>query len=385
MSSFALPIAVGLVTDYGKFTLHVLPEIIPLGTHEGRPAATLLEHYAMVPASFDPAKPATLHLHTPDPIRDLFAPTAHHISSAAQKILETLGQGENGLLLVIDGLTEDQHQALKHAVDATQNITCSKTEAITNAFQNYLKLSKLQIERVQDSSSPLEGEARWGGVKQETTSQNLSPFTLHQKPEIIRLTFPEAVQKLLFPTEPKTLFFKPLTHYALVAKNTHVPTIAPRVRVHSSCTTGDRLGSRECDCGAQFRLALARVAEEGGAVLYHDAEGRGIHSLAVKMIQYKAKAGGLDTYAAMSAQGYPPDARSYDVIEKFLRELGLTSLTLLTNNPAKKEKLAALGLTITATERILPATIPREARAYLRTKREQGGHDIEGLEDEQEF
>ena len=338
---FGSLVSVALATDYGRFTIHVLPEKRVFGTLEGRPAAKLVEHYAMVPENFDPARPVVLHLHHPDIVQDLFAPTLTGEQSALRGVLEKAERGENGFLLVVSEGKDD--------------------DAVIAAFQK--RLNAKDIMRVSPEGAPRDPD--------------LAPFTLYGKTESVRLSMPDEVRKVLFPDDSRTVFFKDLTHYALATKKVE----NPRVRVHSACLTGDCNASRECDCGAQFRLALARVKEKGGAVIYHDAEGRGIHSLAAKMLQYKAKASGLDTYAAMQAQGYPSDARSYVVIKDILEDLGIQSFTLLTNNPAKVENLVALGLTLNATERLLPPT-PPEAQKYLHAKRVLGGHV---MEDEQVF
>ncbi len=148
---------------------------------------------------------------------------------------------------------------------------------------------------------------------------------------------------------------------------------APLVRLHSECLTGDIFGSRRCDCGPQLEAALAMVAATGGgAVLYLRQEGRGIGLLA-KLRAYELQEQGLDTVEANERLGLPVDAREYHTAAAMLRDLGLTRLRLLTNNPRKVAGLTAAGVTVT--ERV-PLVIPpsSENQRYLATKRAKLGH-----------
>ncbi|RKY16610.1 MAG: bifunctional 3,4-dihydroxy-2-butanone-4-phosphate synthase/GTP cyclohydrolase II [Planctomycetota bacterium] len=150
------------------------------------------------------------------------------------------------------------------------------------------------------------------------------------------------------------------------------------VRVHSECLTGDALGSLRCDCGEQLGAALERVAEEGqGCVLYMRAqEGRGI-GLANKMKAYHLQqTQGLDTVEANQALGLPVDVRDYGVGAQILRDLGVRTLKLLTNNPAKYHALRGYGLQIA--ERV-PLTMEPGVHneGYLRTKQDKLGHDLD--------
>jgi len=146
------------------------------------------------------------------------------------------------------------------------------------------------------------------------------------------------------------------------------------VRVHSECLTGDILGSLRCDCGQQLESSLARVArEEAGVVLYlRNHEGRGI-GLADKLRAYALQDGGLDTVQANEKLGLPVDARTYDVGAQILIDLGLTTIRLLSNNPAKILGLEDYRLRIV--ERVPLLTPPTcENQAYLRTKQNKLGH-----------
>ncbi|NQV06116.1 bifunctional 3,4-dihydroxy-2-butanone-4-phosphate synthase/GTP cyclohydrolase II [bacterium] len=152
------------------------------------------------------------------------------------------------------------------------------------------------------------------------------------------------------------------------------------VRVHSECLTGDVFGSRRCDCGFQLHDALRIVAEEGrGVVLYFRGhEGRGI-GLMHKLEAYALQEQGRDTVEANLDLGFPADARDYGVGAQMLVDIGVKSMRLLTNNPAKRAGLEGYGLTIT--ERVPIQTTPTEEnRAYLATKAAKMGHliDLEG-------
>mgnify|MGYP002722711553 FL=1 len=167
-------------------------------------------------------------------------------------------------------------------------------------------------------------------------------------------------------------------HIALVvgdvedyAGATNVP-----VRVHSECLTGDIFGSQRCDCGPQLQESLRAVQEAGrGIVIYlRGQEGRGI-GLVNKLKAYSLQDGGMDTVDANVEQGLPEDAREYSVAGQILRDIGVESVNLLTNNPHKGEGLQGFGIDASArTALATPATA--ENIAYLRTKRDRMGHDL---------
>ena len=168
-------------------------------------------------------------------------------------------------------------------------------------------------------------------------------------------------------------------HLALVAGDP--ATAAPAlVRVHSECLTGDVLGSRRCDCGPQLATALRRIDAEAaagraGVVVYvRGHEGRGI-GLANKIRAYELQEQGLDTVDANTAQGLPIDARRYEVAAAILADLGVGSVRLLTNNPAKVGALAAAGIQVAAVEPIVVEVGP-EAGDYLAVKRDRLGHRL---------
>jgi 3,4-dihydroxy 2-butanone 4-phosphate synthase/GTP cyclohydrolase II len=148
------------------------------------------------------------------------------------------------------------------------------------------------------------------------------------------------------------------------------------VRVHSECLTGDTFGSRRCDCGPQLQAAMAAVAqEERGVVLYmRGHEGRGI-GLVHKLQAYQLQDAGADTVDANLQLGLPADARDYGTGAQILAELGVRSMRLLTNNPAKRAGLEGYGLSIAERVPLAIPSTPENAR-YLRTKRERMGHEL---------
>lgn len=147
------------------------------------------------------------------------------------------------------------------------------------------------------------------------------------------------------------------------------------VRVHSSCATGDILGSKRCDCGEQLHKAMEMIDKEGkGVVVYMQQEGRGI-GLMNKIAAYKLQEAGMDTVDANVHLGFKPDERDYGCGAQILRELGVRKMRLLTNNPVKRIGLEAYGLEIT--ENIPIEVTPNEYNIrYLETKKERMGHTL---------
>jgi len=131
-------------------------------------------------------------------------------------------------------------------------------------------------------------------------------------------------------------------HVAVLSGEAHDGML---VRLHSECLTGDVFGSKRCDCGPQLDAALERIEREGGAVLYLRQEGRGI-GLMAKLKAYELQEQGLDTVEANHALGYPTDMRDYTVAANMLRDLGVTKIRLMTNNPDKQRVLEQEGIEI---------------------------------------
>jgi 3,4-dihydroxy 2-butanone 4-phosphate synthase/GTP cyclohydrolase II len=151
------------------------------------------------------------------------------------------------------------------------------------------------------------------------------------------------------------------------------------VRVHSECLTGDLFGSRRCDCGAQLDEAMRRITAEGrGAIVYlRGHEGRGI-GLGPKLQAYRLQELGLDTVDANLELGLPIDCRDFAVAAWILADLGVSSVRMLTNNPAKCDGLAANGTLILNRVPLIAEPNPHNLQ-YLRTKQSRLGHLIEGL------
>ncbi|TDD74575.1 bifunctional 3,4-dihydroxy-2-butanone-4-phosphate synthase/GTP cyclohydrolase II [Actinomadura rubrisoli] len=151
------------------------------------------------------------------------------------------------------------------------------------------------------------------------------------------------------------------------------------IRAHSECLTGDVLHSERCDCGTQLDAAMERIAEEGrGVVLYlRGHEGRGIGLLA-KLRAYALQDNGSDTVDANLELGLPADAREYSNAAHMLSDLGVRSIRVLTNNPAKLKGLEGFGLDVRGSE-AMPVVVTEHNRRYLTVKRDRLGHRIEGL------
>lgn len=147
------------------------------------------------------------------------------------------------------------------------------------------------------------------------------------------------------------------------------------VRVHSSCATGDILGSLRCDCGEQLHKAMQMIEKEGkGVIIYMSQEGRGI-GLMNKIAAYKLQEEGYDTVEANVHLGFKPDERDYGCGAQMLRQLGVHKMRLMTNNPTKRVGLEAYGLEIV--ENVPIEVTPNEYDyRYLKTKKERMGHDL---------
>ena len=150
------------------------------------------------------------------------------------------------------------------------------------------------------------------------------------------------------------------------------------VRVHSRCLTGDVFHSLRCDCGPQLDAAMRRIENEGrGVILYLNQEGRGI-GLANKLRAYELQEQGLDTVEANERLGFKPDQRDYGIGVQILKDLGVRSMRLLSNNPRKLVGLEGYGLSVAEW---LPLEIPASMHTerYLRTKKEKLGHKLRGV------
>ncbi|HXT70041.1 MAG TPA: bifunctional 3,4-dihydroxy-2-butanone-4-phosphate synthase/GTP cyclohydrolase II [Vicinamibacterales bacterium] len=151
------------------------------------------------------------------------------------------------------------------------------------------------------------------------------------------------------------------------------------VRVHSKCLTGDVFHSTRCDCGPQLDAALTRIAAEGrGVLLYLHQEGRGI-GLANKIRAYALQDQGLDTVQANERLGFKPDQRDYGIGAQILRDLGVRTMRLLTNNPRKFVGLEGYGLSVVESVPLEVAPATEFTRRYLKTKKDKLGHILKGV------
>ena len=162
---------------------------------------------------------------------------------------------------------------------------------------------------------------------------------------------------------------------AIVWGDLQSATRPPLVRMHSSCFTGDVLGSLRCDCGDQLQIAMEMIHKEGvGAVVYLPQEGRGIGLLS-KLKAYKLQDEGLDTVEANHRLGFKADQRDYMVGAQILKDLGLTRIRVLTNNPKKTDSAVFHGVDLEIVEQV-PIIAPHlhQREKYLATKRDKMGH-----------
>jgi 3,4-dihydroxy 2-butanone 4-phosphate synthase/GTP cyclohydrolase II len=164
------------------------------------------------------------------------------------------------------------------------------------------------------------------------------------------------------------------SHHLALTRGEIDPEEPILVRVHSECLTGDVFGSQRCDCGGQLHTALARIAEDGGVLLYLRQEGRGI-GLAAKIHAYKLQEQGLDTVEANEKLGFASDLRHYGMGAQILYDLGIRKIRLLTNNPKKVVGLEGYGLEIVDQIPIRAEANPHNQR-YLDTKRDKLGHSL---------
>ena len=149
----------------------------------------------------------------------------------------------------------------------------------------------------------------------------------------------------------------------------------PLVRIHSQCLTGDTLKSLRCDCGEQLNQSLKMIAKEGGILLYLQQEGRGI-GLFNKIAAYHHQDQGLDTVEANKKLGFNDDDRDYGIAANILKDLGISSIKLLTNNPQKVQGLEKAGIRVV--QRIPLLVVPNSMNAkYLAIKQKKLGHHLE--------
>lgn len=163
------------------------------------------------------------------------------------------------------------------------------------------------------------------------------------------------------------------TSYVVLLKGEIDPVKTILVRIHSQCLTGDVFGSVRCDCGDQLQRAMRLIHQEGqGVLIYHPEEGRGI-GLLNKLLAYELQDRGADTVEANRKLGFQADERDYAACAEILKDLGISKVRLLSNNPHKVKSLKQAGLK--TVERVPLEISPRLSTArYLKTKKEKMGH-----------
>jgi GTP cyclohydrolase II len=219
--------------------------------------------------------------------------------------------------------------------------------------------------------------AQRGEVPDDTMQVDIAAIDRYSQPtdeDLVRVS--EARVPLQQAGEARLVLFRDrrdaTEHVAVIVGAPDFAGIVP-VRAHSSCFTGDLLGSLRCDCGEQLQTAVKRLHEAGGGVLLYLAqEGRGI-GLANKLRAYQLQDEGLDTVDADRHLGFSADERSYAIAAAMLRQLGIARIRLLTNSPHKVRELRARGIEVQSIEP-LPGTPNVHNERYLRTKRERAGH-----------
>lgn len=166
---------------------------------------------------------------------------------------------------------------------------------------------------------------------------------------------------------------KRTSSYVVLVKGELSPTPVPLVRIHSQCLTGDVFSSTRCDCGDQLKFAMRQINKAGnGVIIYHPEEGRGI-GLLNKLSAYELQDRGADTVEANKKLGFGADERDYAACAAILKDLGVRSVRLLSNNPRKLRALEAAGIRVM--ERVSIEITPRRStQHYLKTKKEKLGH-----------
>jgi GTP cyclohydrolase II len=257
--------------------------------------------------------------------------------------------------------------ALGAAVPQAQCADAISTAAVQLAKSAQL-LPALLVSALRSDAVPASVQA----VSLEQVARNAAP----NDDDLLRVS--EARVPLRGEEQSKLVLFRDRRdaseHVAVIVGTPDAAGVVP-VRAHSSCFTGDLLGSLRCDCGEQLQAAVQRLHDEGGGVLLYLAqEGRGI-GLANKLRAYQLQDEGLDTVDADRHLGFSADERSYAIAAAMLRQLGYTRIKLLTNSPHKLRELRSRGIDVQAMETLLAEPNAHNER-YLNTKRERAGHLI---------
>jgi GTP cyclohydrolase II len=284
------------------------------------------------------------------------------------------------LLTLPPGLTAAQVRELGHHWEAD-----SWREALGSAVPQAVCADALCLAAVRLAKSAqllpalLVGGAQSGALPASVLAVGVDEVERHAQPredDLVRVS--EARVPLRESEDSRLVLFRDRRdaseHVAVIVGRPDPASVVP-VRAHSSCFTGDLLGSLRCDCGEQLQTAVKRLhAAGGGVLLYLAQEGRGI-GLANKLRAYQLQDDGLDTVDADRHLGFSADERSYGIAAAMLRQLGFTRIRLLTNSPHKLRELRARGIDVQEMESLLaPPNVHNER--YIRTKRDRAGHLI---------
>lgn len=305
---------------------------------------------------------------------EIAAGRAHLILSAARlRRIGAKGRGETGIFAMpVMDLARIEMLALK--TDGKMDAPVAPASAIDEAA---LELARLSLVLPAIVLVPVTAEAVAGEPLVEVA---IAAINAYRQAQVASLAI---VGRAPVPLEgaPETEFvvFRGgeglRDQVAIIVGSPDLSEAVP-VRLHSACLTGDLFGSLKCDCGDQLRETVQWMAEnEGGILLYLDQEGRG-NGISNKMRAYKLQSQGWDTYDADEVLGFDLDQRHFDFAAAMLRQLGVSRVTALTNNPIKVGAIKAAGLEVAATQRVLGRPNVHNVR-YLASKRDRAGHAID--------
>ncbi|POR56638.1 GTP cyclohydrolase II RibA [Bosea psychrotolerans] len=299
---------------------------------------------------------------------------AHLVLSAARlRRLGAKGRGETGVL-AMPRIDLDRVETLALKTDGKVDAPVAPTSEVDNVA---LELARLALVLPAVILVPVSAEAVSGEPLIEVSIEAVNAYRAAQAASLT------IVGRAPVPLEgaPDTEFvvFRGgeglRDQVAIIVGKPDLSEAVP-VRLHSACLTGDLFGSLKCDCGDQLRETVQWMAQnDGGILLYLDQEGRG-NGISNKMRAYKLQSQGWDTYDADEVLGFDLDQRHYDFAATMLKQLGVTRVTALTNNPLKVGAIKAAGLEVAATQRVLGRPNIHNVR-YLASKRDRAGHIID--------
>ena len=368
-----------------SFRISVLPERVVIA--DG--IETFVEHYVLVPPQVDVVSKITIH--RADVIRDVFTPFINDGMNGAvlREALERIGNHTNTTeaLLYYGVMCNVGIDALRPYVESKGKswlgFSQKSLDDVIQEFgqQGVFGEGVIRPSEVNDTQPIVSDEPHRDAPSDTIIDPAGKTIRVSRLDDIVEMHVPPKAMSLFFPEllDSNVLLVKYLDHYLL--SNHDIHNHAPRGRVHSSCATGDINRSFHCDCGFQLKEALKimRDSADGGFVVYHNAEGRALYSLHLKMCCYDiTRVDKVDTYVAMMQLGYDADHRDYTAAATLLQRAGVESITLLSNNPEKRARLQQAGVIINGQEniRLLTEEVPEMTRTYLAVKQTVGSHDL---------